>query len=116
MQQKLQFQKWYLFSSPAIAGTTLYVGSTQGKLKAVDLSDLKVVWEFETDGAKAHGASYTKSDGTPDLNSIYGSDFYDDMVVGVNRIMSMGAIVSSPVIAESRVYFSSADGNLYAIE
>jgi eukaryotic-like serine/threonine-protein kinase len=109
------FNHWYLYSSPAIAGGMLYVGLTQGKLVAVDLAGLKLVWSFETDGMKQHGPAYTKPDGTPNEEAIYRSDFYDDMVGGVDRVMSMGAIVSSPVVAGNVVYVGSADGNLYAL-
>jgi eukaryotic-like serine/threonine-protein kinase len=106
---------WYLYSSPAIAGNMLYFGSTQGKLVAADLSALTTAWNFDTDGMKQHGAAYTKPDGTPDGDAIYRSDFYDDMVAGVDRMMSMGAIISSPVVVGNVVYVGSADGNLYAL-
>jgi outer membrane protein assembly factor BamB len=113
--QKLGFNHWYLYSSPALAGTMLYIGSTQGRLVAVDLAGLKPVWTFETDGAKRHGPEYTKADGTPNEEAVYRSDFYDDMVSGVDRVMSMGAILSSPVVVGKVVYVGSADGSLYAL-
>jgi outer membrane protein assembly factor BamB len=93
----------------------LYVGLTQGKLVAVDLAAFKPAWTFETDGMKEHGPAYTKADGTPNEEAIYRSDFYDDMVAGVDRMMSMGAIISSPVVVGNAVYIGSADGNLYAL-
>jgi len=106
---------WYLYSSPALAGDMLYVGSTQGKLVAVDLAGFKNTWTFETDGMKQHGAAFTKADGTPNNEAIYQGDFYDDMVAGVDRVMSMGAIISSPVVVGNVVYVGGADGNLYAL-
>jgi outer membrane protein assembly factor BamB len=109
------FNKWYLFSSPAIAGEMLYFGSTQGKLMAVELSDLKPVWTFETEGSKQHGAAYTKADGTPNDSAFFRSDFYDDIVVGVDRRMYIGAILSSPVVVGKVVYVGSADGYVYAL-
>jgi len=109
------FNHWYLYSSPALAGGMLYFGSTQGKLVAVDLAGFKPVWSFETQGMKEHGPAYTKPDGTPNEEAIYRSDFYDDMVAGVDRVMSMGAILSSPVVVGNVVYVGSADGNLYAL-
>ena len=108
--------RWYLFSSPAIAGDQLYVGSTQGKLVAADLSSLKTVWEFETEAMKTRGSAYIKADGTPNQEAIYASDFYDDIVIGVGRIMSTGAIISSPTVANNVVYVGSADGNVYALQ
>ena len=64
---------------------------------------------------KEHGAAYTKADGTPNGEALYRSDFYDDMVAGVDRMMSMGSILSSPVVVGNVVYVGSADGNLYAL-
>jgi eukaryotic-like serine/threonine-protein kinase len=93
----------------------LYVGSTQGKLVGVELASFQPVWSFETDGMKEHGPAYTKADGSPNQEAIYASDFYDDMVVGVERVMSMGAVISSPAVAGTNVYFGSADGNVYAL-
>ncbi len=109
------FSHWYLFSSPALAGSILYFGSTQGKLVAVDLAGFKPLWTFETEAMKERGATYTKANGTPNGEAIYRSDFYDDMVAGVDRMMSMGSILSSPVVVGSAVYVGSADGNLYAL-
>ena len=111
----LGFHHWYLYSSPAIAGSMLYIGSTQGKLVAVALGDLKPIWMFDTDAWKQRGASYTKPDGTPDGEALFRSDFYDDMVAGVDRVMSLGAILSSPVVVDNVVYVGSADGTLYAL-
>jgi eukaryotic-like serine/threonine-protein kinase len=107
---------WYLYSSPAIAGTMIYVGSTQGKLIAIDLGEFKPAWTFATDGMKKNGPAYTKPDGTPNNEAIYVSDFYDDMVAGVDRVMSMGAVITSPVISGNAVYVGSADWNLYALK
>ena len=109
------FQRWYLYSSPAIAGNMLYIGTTQGKLAAVDLAQFKPVWTFDTDASKERAAKYTKPDGTPDGEALFRSDFYDDMVSGVDRVMSLGAILSSPVVVDKTVYVASADGNLYAL-
>jgi outer membrane protein assembly factor BamB len=106
---------WYLYSSPAIAGGMMYVGSTQGKMVAINLAGYSPAWTFETDGMKQHGSTYTNPDGTPNQEKIYRSDFYDDMVAGVDRVMSMGAILGSPVVIGNEVYFGSADGNVYAL-
>ncbi len=106
---------WYLYSSPAIAGNTMYVGSTQGKLVAVDLEKFSPAWTFETEGMKRNGPMWTKPDGAPDEMKIFRSDFYDDMVAGVDRVMSMGSILGAPVVVGSEVYFGSADGNVYAL-
>ncbi|HEX3846761.1 MAG TPA: PQQ-binding-like beta-propeller repeat protein [Steroidobacteraceae bacterium] len=40
--------------------------------------------------------------------------FYDDLILGVWKMMSVGAVLSSPAVDGATVYFGSADGNLYA--
>jgi eukaryotic-like serine/threonine-protein kinase len=111
----LEFKKWPFFSSPAIAGGLLYVGSHSGKLYAVDLKAQKLSWEFQTDGAQQNGSALTKPDGTPNYEAAFLDDFYDDMVVGVRKMLSVGTIMSSPAVVGGVIYVGSTDGNLYAL-
>jgi outer membrane protein assembly factor BamB len=111
----IKFQAWPMFSSPAIASGTLYIGSHMGKLMAIDLAGQKTSWTFETDGAKQNGPLWTKPDGTPNYEAAFPSDFYDDIVTGVSRMMAIGTVLSSPVVVDNVVYFGSTDGNLYAL-
>jgi eukaryotic-like serine/threonine-protein kinase len=112
----LNLQRWPSFSSPAIAGDVLYEGSSSGRLNAVDLANRKVAWSFETDAAKKNGPAYTKADGSPNYEAAFDSDFYDDMIVGHYRMMSVGPILSSPVVSDKVVYFGGTDGILYALD
>jgi outer membrane protein assembly factor BamB len=107
---------WPMFSSPAIAGNTLYIGTHEGKLMAIDLTSQKPTWTFQTEASKENGPKYTKADGKPNYEAAFDDFYYEDMVVGVNRMLSVGAILSSPVIVDKTVYFGSTDGNLYALE
>lgn len=111
----MQFQ-WPIFSSPSIAGTTLYLAGQDGRLVAIDLNSKKIVWTFQTDGSRKNLAALTHPDGSPNYAAAFTSSFYDDMIVGVGRMRAVGTILSSPVIAGDAVYIGSADGNLYALE
>ncbi len=111
----LDFHRWPLFSSPAIAGDHAYLGSHEGKLFAIDLKTQKLAWTFATDGSKKNGATYTKPDGTVNYEVAFTDFFYDDMVSGVQKLMTVGAVLSSPVIAGDTVFFGSADGSVYAL-
>ncbi len=108
-------QHWPMFSSPAIAGGMLYVGTHEGKLIALDLASHKPAWVFQTEGSQQNGSTYTKPDGTPKYEAAFSDDFYEDIVIGVQKMMSVGAILSSPVVVDDVVYFGSTDGNLYAV-
>lgn len=111
----LDNKHWPMFSSPAISGDTLYIGSHQGKLLAINLKTQRFVWTFETDGFKKNGSTYTKPDGSPNYKAAFFDFFYDDMVSGVQKLMTVGAILSSPTIANGTIYFGSTDGNIYAL-
>ena len=93
-----------MFSSPAIAGNTLYIGSHEGKFMAIDLTAQKVAWTFQTDGSRKNGPTYTKPDGSPNYEVAFEDDFYDDMIVGVRKMLSVGAVLSSPAVVEDVVY------------
>ena len=112
----MKFSGWPTFSSPIIAGDVFYLASLSGKLFAIDLPERKILWEFPTDGNRQNGATYTKADGTANYELAYPGHFYDDMVVGTQRKRTVGAIYSSPVLADGVLYFGSADGTWYAIQ
>ncbi|HEY0384188.1 MAG TPA: PQQ-binding-like beta-propeller repeat protein [Candidatus Elarobacter sp.] len=95
------------FSSPAVAGTMLYVGQSDGKVAAVDLTARKVAWTFQTGDEPAAATP------APAANDI-DRPFYDNMVVRVKRLVTR-AVFSSPAVAGSVVYVGSGDGYLYAL-
>jgi outer membrane protein assembly factor BamB len=108
--------KAYLFSSPALAGELAYVGSHNGKLYAIDAKTGQLAWEFQTEASKADRMEVLDPDGSFDpaaFAPVFGD--FQDMYIDYYRYVSVGAIVSSPVIDRGTVYFGSMDGNLYAI-
>jgi len=111
----LDFKHWPFFSSPTLAGDYLYIGSHQGKLLAINLKTRQLAWSFATEDAQKNGPTYTKADGTPNYRAAASDSFYDQMVIGVDRMMSVGAVLSTPVIDGDTLFFGSWDGQLYAI-
>jgi eukaryotic-like serine/threonine-protein kinase len=107
--------KWPMFSSPSVAGRLVYIGSHEGKLLAIDVSGRKPAWVFQTDASRQNGPALTTAAGQPDYSAAMTSMFFDDVVFGVQKMMSVGAILSSPVIVGDTIYVGSADGYLYAI-
>ena len=107
-----------VFASMALAGDIVYIGNFAGKLSAIDLKQQKPVWTFETDGAKQNAAAMTNADGSIKWETLFPSPnvFYTDMVLAVNKLFSMGTILSSPVVAGDTVLFGSTDGVLYALQ
>jgi len=106
-----------VFSSMAIANGTLYMGNFGGKMTAIDLKMQKPVWVFETEAARKNAPLLTNSDGSIKFEAIFSSPnlFYDDMVIAIDKLFTMGTILSSPVVVSNVVYVGSTDGNLYAL-
>ena len=93
-----------------------YFGVFNGKLLAVDLKAGKQRWEFQTAASKTSLLPLLLPDGKPDYARIFGSDFWEDMVVAVHKLFALGAIVSSPTVVDGVLYVGSADGYVYALK
>lgn len=108
--------QWLFFSSLAIAGNKLYLAGQDGKLLAIDLGTNEVSWTFQSEGSQRNLAALSKPDGGPNYEAAFKSDFYDDMIVGISRMHTVGPFLSSPVVSGKTLYIGSTDGNVYAIE
>ena len=110
--------KGQVFSSPAVAGDIVYFGVSNGRLYAVNAKSGNQVWMFQTEAAKNDPMKILKPDGSFDVQKTYGPYFHDyqDMVLAFEKVFSVGAIWSSPVVDHGVVYFGSTDGNLYALQ
>lgn len=109
--------KGALFSSPALAGDLAYIGVSNGRLLAIDTRAGTLAWEFQTEGSKKDPLKVLKADGSLNNAAAYAPYFHDyqDMVLAVYRVFSVGAIWSSPVIDRGVVFFGSTDGTVYAV-
>ena len=107
-----------MYSSPAIgADGTVYVGSDDDKVYALDGATGAKKWEFETGGgvysSPAIGADGTVYVGSDD-NKVYALDGATGPRSGSSRPVTGH---SSPAIgADGTVYVGSADRKVYALE
>jgi outer membrane protein assembly factor BamB len=108
--------KFPVFASIAIANDMLYFGTLDGKFTAVDLKTQKPVWVFQSDTSKQNLPAIQNPDGTLNFGVIMSQNFYDDMVIAVGKLLSVGSILSSPVVVKDVIYVGSTDGNLYALD
>jgi outer membrane protein assembly factor BamB len=105
------------FSSPAIAEDVVYFGAHDGWLRALDLKTGAVRYEFQTDGSKANAAKYVLPDGRLNMPAIYSDKpSLEATFAGIDRMQSLGSVLSSPVIVDGVAYFGSTDGMLYAVK
>jgi len=107
----------YVYSSPLIAGNTIYFGDFTGQLLAVDRLSGAIIDRYETPGRVKHADS-TLNKGKLDFAYMTkGLDlaYYTTTVVGMHKLYKLGSILSKPVIGNGVIYFGSADGGLYAV-
>ncbi len=104
------------FSSPAIAGEVVFYGTSDGYLNAVSLRNGTLLARFQTDGNKENGARYTDETGRMRTQGMYPDRTLDGMMIGMRTMMTLGSVLSSPVVADGVVYFGSTDGHLYAVK
>jgi outer membrane protein assembly factor BamB len=102
------------FSSPAIVKDTVYFGSHDGWLRALDLKTGTLKGEFQTDGSKENASKYTDANGRI-VDTLYPDWTLEGVIIGLDRMHSLGSVYSSPVVADGVVYFGSTDGYLYAV-
>lgn len=103
------------FSSPAVAAGVAYYGTHDGWLQAVDLASGAVAGRFQTEGSRRHGATYTDAQGRLNYGAIYPDRTLDGVLAGLDRMFSLGAILSSPVVEDGILYVGSGDGKVYAL-
>jgi eukaryotic-like serine/threonine-protein kinase len=109
--------KAYMFSSAALAGDLAYVGDHNGRLYAINTKSGALAWEFQTDAAKKDPLKVLNTDGSLNQEAFAPvfNDF-EDMYLDFYKFISIGAIMSSPVVDRGVVYFGSMDGSLYALQ
>jgi outer membrane protein assembly factor BamB len=103
------------FRHPRSRRARFSTASSDGWPHAVDASTGRIKAEFQTDGSKANATRYIDRDGRIDNAALYPDFTLDGMIIGLDRMFSLGSVLSSPVVVDGVVYFGSTDGNVYAI-
>jgi outer membrane protein assembly factor BamB len=132
--QGLQAVGW---SGGTVSGGTLYVGSSEGKLVAVNLADDGRLWSEAIKSAQSSGFSCLPSCGGSTAVAIYGTPAVADSLVyigGYNgkiyaftsgnlttrwvypREGNLSSVVGGLVAAGGKVYFGDSDGKFYALD
>jgi outer membrane protein assembly factor BamB/Tol biopolymer transport system component len=102
-------------SEPAVVDGSVYIGSDDGSLYALDAADGTERWRFAAGSAVSSSPAVT--DGTVYVGSADGTLFALDVQSGDEVWRSTGARDgASPAVTDGVVYTGSADGSLYAID
>jgi len=108
-----------VLSSPAIgADGTVYIGSVDKKVYALDGATGKRKWEFMT-GGRVESSPAIGADGTVYIGSCDKLVYALDGATGARKwsFETGGKVLSSPALgANGRLYIGSGDGKLYALD
>lgn len=107
--------KTYGFSSPALTNGILYLGTHGGSLMALETKTGNTIWEFRTPSSLANRDSVIAKNGEFNYPKIFTENTYEANMKSVDRIYSVGSILSSPAVSDGMVYFGSADSCVYAL-
>lgn len=113
-----------VYSSPVVDDSTLYIGSNDSCLYALNKENGRLKWKFRTGGEiKSQPLLY---DGSVIFNSTDGFVYSIDKrnaqeqwkfkTNGEKRLDMWDYYLSSPVYSDNKVFVGSGDGNIYAIE
>jgi outer membrane protein assembly factor BamB len=114
-------EKGLVFGSAAVGRDAVLVPSFAGTLTSRSLDDGAVRWEFRTDASRRNELKLLKPDGALDLEAVFGGSLFEDVYyfersfLSFEKLLSVGSIVSSPVLVDGVVYFGATDGGLYAV-
>jgi eukaryotic-like serine/threonine-protein kinase len=106
----------FAYSSPSIAGGVAYYGTFDGVLYGIDAKTGKIVATFESDGARKNRAVHLDAHGDLDVDGFYPDPTLNGIIIGLDRIFTLGSIVGAAAISDGTLYVSSTDGTLYALQ
>ncbi|TKA11826.1 serine/threonine protein kinase [Actinacidiphila oryziradicis] len=103
-------------SSPAVADGTVYIGSWDHKVYALDAATGTQKWAHTTDGLV--DSSPAVADGTVYIGSYDGKVYALDAGTGTQKWAHTtgDGVGSSPAVADGTVYIGSYDGKVYALD
>ena len=108
--------KAYLFSSPAVTNDVVFIGVLNGTLEARDRNSGELLWEFQTEKSKQNANWVLTAERRFNVPLLFFDAWREAPLVSADRQFDIGAIFSSPLVANGVVYFGSTDGFLYAID
>jgi outer membrane protein assembly factor BamB len=114
----------FILSSPVVDNNTVFFGSSDGNIYALDITSGKKLWSYKTgDVVHSSPAVYKGKVYVGGWDSfLYCLDAFSGKLIwklptGTDKnIWVMTGIQSSPAISDGTVYFGSRDGNLYAAD
>ncbi|UWY27770.1 PQQ-binding-like beta-propeller repeat protein [Flavobacterium sp. TR2] len=116
-EEKYRFKgNGYVYSSPAIAGNTVYFGDFTGNFFSLNLLSKKEFQVTPTENRTKYAKTILNNDLLDFSHAAKATDLsiYAENQRVMNEFYKLGPIVSSPFISNNVIFYGSADGYLYA--
>jgi putative pyrroloquinoline-quinone-binding quinoprotein len=97
-------------------GDVVIIGVLNGTLEARDVKTGELLWDYQVEKSKENKAWVLASDRKMNGPLLFYSNWREIPIVAADQSFGIGAIFSSPLVANGAVYFGSTDGFLYALE
>lgn len=103
------------YDTPVAYDSLIIAGCYNGFLYGFNEKSGDIQWSFQTDGSKKNYSTVYDSAGQfrKDFTT-FGDD--STAIAGEQKVLNLGAVISSPVIKKGVIYFGSTDGNFYAVK
>jgi eukaryotic-like serine/threonine-protein kinase len=109
-KNKMEF---LVFGNAIFDTQTMYVGTTIGKLHAINRKSGEKIWTYSTEGYQKNRLKYFK-EGDSYRDDIYSIIKSNEHFLEVE--CELGGIFSTPVLVSSYIIFTSSEGNLYCLK
>lgn len=116
-EEKYRFKgNGYVYSSPAIAGNTVFFGDFSGNFFSLNLLSKKEFKVTPTENRNKYAKTILNNDLLDFSHAAKATDLsiYAENQRVMNEFYKLGPIVSSPFISNNVIFYGSADGYLYA--
>lgn len=106
--------KYNIFGGAVIKDSVIYFGTMMGHLYGLNKNTGRLLYDFTTDGYKAHRAAYFKADDT------YRDDIFNGIIKKnedfLDLYIAMGGIISQPALYKNFLITTSMDGTVYCLK
>jgi outer membrane protein assembly factor BamB len=109
--------KGWIFSSPSLVDNVVYYGDLNGFLYANDITNGKQLWSYQLESSKKDLYKILGIDSVLNYGVVFSKEKKEaEHKTSMEMLYSLGSIHSSPVIRDGVIYFTSTNGNVYAVE
>jgi outer membrane protein assembly factor BamB len=105
-------------TSPLVADGKVFVGTSGGKLYALDMTTGHIIWIFDCGSPISSSPAFQDGVvffGTENVGKIYAIDASSGLARWLYQVPAGAAVYSSPAVVDGKVIVGSSDGDLFCL-